>query len=184
MWRLGLSVDPEEQKSLGITDKVLRATKPRYARNEHDRKLRAAKLESIVKQLITYDSAPKEGILPNFGPLPNLKYDGYGAILISEDSLVKLGQKIVRGITYLVDKSFIDDTYKINVYFVEDNKATEVVRTIEAYGATHDKGPGIIVKHVTASEGRLASLWLIEIWGKLKIYAVVIPVHQPNQSAT
>ena len=28
LWRLGLSVDPKDQKSLGITNKVLRSTKP------------------------------------------------------------------------------------------------------------------------------------------------------------
>ena len=108
LWRLGLSVDPKDQKSLGITNKVLRSTKPEYASNERDKTLRTEKLKRIVKQLTKYDKIPEKGILPNFGPQPNLRYDQFVTIPIDEESLVRLGQKIIRGITYLFNKSFID----------------------------------------------------------------------------
>jgi hypothetical protein len=174
LWRLGLSVDPKDQKSLGITDKVLRSTKPIFARNEHDRKRRTAKLKSIVEQLRMFQSPPEKGILPNFGPQANLQYDQYVTIPIYEESLVKLGRKIIRGITYLFNNSFIDDQYTINVYLVEDHKAQDVVKMIETYGVTHHRGPGVIVKYAISEEGGLSSLWLIEIWGKLKLYGVVL----------
>ena len=72
-------------------------------------------------------------------------------------------------------KSLIDNQHTINVYLIEDHKAQEVVQTIEAYGVTRHRGPGIVVKYAMSDEGGLSSLWLIEIWGKLKLYAVVLP---------
>jgi|SRR5687767_9626366 len=174
LWRLGLSIDPEDQKSLGISNKVLRSTKPIYAKNKRDSKLRAAKLKRIVEQLMIFRSIPEKGLLPNFGPQPNLRYDQYVTIPIDEETLVKLGQKIIKGITYLFNKSFIDDQYTINVYLVEDHNAQEVVQTIEKYGVTHHRGPGVLVKYAMSNEGGLSSLWLIEIWGKLKLYGVVL----------
>jgi hypothetical protein len=184
LWRLGLSINPEDRKSLGITDKILRATNPLFAKNGRDKKFRTEKLKSIIRQLMEYGSMPKEGILPNFGPQPGLNYEGIGEIPILEDSLPKLGRKIVRGITYLFESSFIDDSYKINVLFLEDNKAQDVLKAIEAKGTIHDQGPGIVVKHAKANEGGLSSIWLIEIWGKLKMYAVVMPSLNINKSDT
>jgi len=175
LWRLGLSIDPKEKKSLGITDKVLRSTNPKYAKNEHDRRMRAAKLASIAKQLTITNHVPQKGLLPNFGPQPNLHYNGYVAIPISEENIVKLGQKIVRGITYIYNKAFITEDYRINVYVIEDHRAQEVLKTIEAFGVAQNRGPGIVVKYAMTSEGGLSSLWYIEIWGRFKLYAVVIP---------
>lgn len=184
LWRLGLSVDPKNQKSLGITARVLRSTKPIYAKNERDRKLRSAKLKSIVKQLMFFRNPPQDGILPNFGPQPNLQYDQYVTIPIDEESLVKLGRKIIRGTTYLFNKSFIDNQYAINVYLIEDHKAQEVVKLIETYGETRHRGAGVVVKYAMSDEGGLSSLWLIEIWGRLKLYGVVLRKQGPIQQTT
>jgi len=174
LWRFGLSIDPEDQKSLGISNKVLCSTRPIFAKNERDRKHRAAKLKNIVEQLML-PNFPEKGVLPNFGPQPNLRYDQNVTIPINEESLAKLGQKIIRGITYLFNNSLIDNRYNINVYLIEDHKAREVVKTIETYGEIHDRGPGIVVKHAMSDEGGLSSLWFIEIWGKLRLYGVVFP---------
>jgi hypothetical protein len=184
LWRLGLSVDPKDQKSLGITDKVLRSTNPKYAKNERDRLMRAAKLASIVKQLKVSNSVPQKGLLPNFGPQANLHYNGYVAIPISEENIVKLGQKIVRGITYIYNNALITEDYSINVYVIEDYKAQEVLKTIETFGVVQDRGPGIVVKYALTSEGGLSSLWYIEIWGRFKLYAVVIPKQGVSDAIT
>ena len=136
---------------------------------------RVSKLKRIVEQLRIFQNAPKDGILPNFGPQSNLHYDQYVTIPIDEQSLVKLGQKIIRGITYRFHKSLVDDHYIINVYLIENHKAQEVVQTIENYGVTHHRGPGIVVKYAMSDEGGLSSLWFIEIWGRLKLYGVILP---------
>jgi hypothetical protein len=176
---LGLCVDPQEQKSLGINDKVLRAINPLYAKNDRDKKFREAKRRRIIEQLRIYDTVPKKGILPNFIPYPSKKHNGYAFINIPEDYLFKLGEKIVRGITYLSNKVFLDETYNIKVDFIENNKAEAVAKTIEKQGVTNNIGPGILVKYAITSD-RVLSLWLIEIWGKLKMYVTVIKSHQPN----
>jgi hypothetical protein len=150
--RLGLSVDPQDQKSLGIADTALRSVNPLYASSDHDRQRRAAKRERILKELTRYDSVPTEGILPNFGPQPNLVYPDFGAIPISEDYLIRLGQKIIRGLIYLVEHSFIDDRYRISVYMAEAHKVQQVVSMIESYGVVYDRGPGIVVTHAKTSE--------------------------------
>lgn len=174
LWRFGLCLDPDKQISSGISAKVRRAIDPRFAKNDRDRKHREAKRVSILRQLIEYDSVPTEGIFPNFGPQPSLHYDGYGAIPILPDNLISFGQKIVRGVTYIIDNSFIDERFRINIYIVEEHKAGEVLRLIEEHGEIHHRGPGI--KVARAVDQGVLSLWLIEIWSRLRMYATVVPV--------
>lgn len=177
LWRLGMCVDPEDWRSVGITQKVMRSTNPLYAKNDRDRQARAAKRQLILKQVVVHDQPPTVSVLPNFGVQPHLTYDGYPVIPLPADNLIRLGQKIVRGLTYLERQFFIDDKYQVNVYFLENANGAEIVRLLEQRGTTHSKGPGIAVKHAYTDEGALASLWYIEIWGRLKMYGAVVPMH-------
>jgi hypothetical protein len=177
LWRLGLSVDPTEQASLGVTDKVLRSVKPALAESPKDAKARQNKLKKILAQLSIVSSPPPRGLLPNFGLIPGLQYPEIVQIPIDDDALVRLGQKVIRGLTYIATAAMIDPYYAISIYFLEDDKGADFVSLVKQRGVVHEKGPGITVAHATSDEGGLSSLWYIEIWGKLKMYGTVIPAH-------
>jgi hypothetical protein len=48
----------------------------------------------------------------------------------------------------------------------------------------YDRGPGIVVTHAKTSEGGLASLWLIGIWSRLKLYGAVVPTLAASLAAS
>jgi hypothetical protein len=105
LWRLGLSIDPAEQASLGVSQRVLRSVKPEFAKSPKDAVARRRKLERIMKQLKVVTKLPVVGVLPNFGPIPGLKYPAIVQIPIDNEALEKLGQKIIRGLTYISTSS-------------------------------------------------------------------------------
>ena len=183
LWRLGLSIDPTEQASLGVSDKVLRSVKPEFAKSPKDAAARKHKLERIMKELMVVSKLPDVGILPNFGLIPGLKYPMLVQIPIEHPAIEKLGQKIVRGFTYISTGQFIDHTYSINIYFLEDEKGRDFVSLVQTHGATHKAGPGIKVSYAFTDEGGAASLWYIKIWGRLKLYGAVVPIQQSHGNA-
>lgn len=180
--RLGLSIDPAEQASLGVSDRVLRSLKPEFAKSPKDAAARGRKLERIRRELKVVNRLPEVGVLPNFGLIPGLKYPAIVQIPIDHIAFEKLGQKIIRGLTYISTAQLIDYTYSINVYFLEDEKGRDFVALVQRRGATHESGPGIKVSYAFTDEGGVASLWYIEIWGKLKLYGTVIPKQQPHEN--
>ena len=167
LWRLGLCVDPVEQASLGVTDKVLRSIKPEFAKSPRDATARRRKLEKIIKQLKIVRRLPQAGVLPNFGLIPGLDYPAIVEIPIDSEALERLGQKIIRGMTFIATGQLIDESYSINLYFLEDEKGRDFVATVQAHGATTKSGPGIKVSYAFTDEGGAASLWYIEIWRRL-----------------
>ncbi len=184
LWRLGLSVDPTEQASLGVTDKVVRSIKPEFAKSTRDAAARRRKLERIIKQLKVIRELPQVGVLPNFGLIPGLTYPAIVQIPIDNEALERLGQKIIRGITFIANGQLIDKSYSINVYFLEDEKGRDFVAIVKTHGATNEAGPGIKVSYAFTDEGDAASLWYIEIWGRLKLYGAVVPKKQSREIAT
>ena len=178
LWRLGLSIDPADQASLGVTDRVLKSVKPGLARSAKDREARRRKMARIVTQLSAVSSPTSEGLLPNFGLVPGLDYPVIVSIPIDQNALIRLGQKIIRGVTYLESGSLIDSSYSIRLYFLEDDKGHDFITKVRSRGQLHESGPGISVTHAKTDEGGLSSLWFIEIWRKLKMCGVVIPSEQ------
>jgi hypothetical protein len=121
---------------------------------------------------------PSRGVLPNFGPRRGVPYPHYSAISIPAAALHRLGEKIVRGITYLATTgSLIDQRYLIETHVVED--ANIEVVAIDAFvaskGVQYARGPGIAVTRAPAVDDPLIALFHIEIWGRLRLRASVVP---------
>jgi hypothetical protein len=171
--RLGLCIDPNDAKSSGIADKVLRSINPICARNRRDRRIRERKRTKIMEQTHSFTSIPNEGIFPNFGPQSNVYYPQYLSILISDKNLRYFGEKLVRGMTYITNNSFIEKDYEIQIHFVRDSDATPFVSLVNKYGYKHNRGPGIVIERAQAHNDIKTALFTIEIWGKLRMYASV-----------
>lgn len=170
---LGLCVDPKEAKVSGIADKALRSIDPEQAKNERDKRARQNSREKIKKEISKLDSIPMNGVLPNFGPKSNATYPPHLAITIQSDKLKAFACKLVRGMHYVINKSFIEENDKIEIFFAKDNSEVKNVnQKISRYGQTHSIEPGITVGHVFSEDKHIA-LYVIDIWNKLKIHASV-----------
>ncbi|WP_392535430.1 HNH endonuclease [Nostoc sp. C117] len=172
--RLGICIDSEDAKSSGITDKVLRSIDPDYANDRREKRIRERKREKIKKEIVRWEAIPTIGFHPNFRVQSNVYYREYPSIPISVDKLERLCHKIVRGITYFVDQTFIENNFEIQFFTVDDKAAQPILEKYQQYLETYDR-PGIKVVRAMISDNPDAGFYAIEIWGRLKMYAVVKP---------
>ena len=173
MIRIGLCLDPNDPKSLGIPQKAVRAISPQFAKDENDTLLRDAKCRQILGQASFGHNEPDHGMYPNFGNVFNVPKQNQIAISISPESVRRLTEKIVRGITFLEDSRYIESPYEISFYALHDKDAFPVVSLIKRFGKVYANEPGIIITRAVLPEDRLTSLYLIDIWWRFKMYGHV-----------
>lgn len=173
--KLGLTLDPQELSSLGIPDKTLRSLNPQYGRNNRDRFQRQKKREKVLKDIQVFQKLPQIGIFPNFGPLPNVEYISYPVVFIDPRDVEKFAEKIVRGIAYIADKSFIENYYKIELIVVEDDKATEIKDLVDKRGVIFERGPAFQAKRLLIENDPVGGIYFINIWRRFRFYVLVSP---------
>jgi hypothetical protein len=174
--RLGLCLDPRDARASGVAEKALRSIRPEAGRTPRDKMARQAKRSEILGEIEVYEAPPTAGVFPNFGPDPTIQYPVLAGVKVPADRLIALGQKIVRGLTYHFERRFIEcDKEDIQIFFVSDEDATQIMGAARQYGQTFHKGPGIAVTRAVAQDGSDAGLFTIQIWGRLKIYASLCP---------
>ena len=173
--KLGLCLDPNDLNSLGIPDRVLRALNPSLGKNERDQKHRLAKREKMIKEVKVFKDLPQIGIFPNFGAQPNINYQEYPVVTLEEDEINQFAEKMVRGIAYISDNSFIDENYIIKPYILDEKKSIDLRKLVDSTAIIFDRSPGLMVKQALVGNNKVAGIYLIEIWGRFRIYAMVTP---------
>lgn len=173
--RLGLCLDPSELRSLGIPNKALRSINPNCAKKPKDRIHREKRRKNIVRNLIPHDQIPEEAIFPNFGPIDNSQEARQSGVLVKEEDLKTLTEKLVRGTSYVLEKQYIEPKYKIDVIFAHNSPATVFIDLIKKFGTFHLLVPGITLGRAVVEEDPICCIVSIEIWGKLRLYASVEP---------
>lgn len=174
--RFGLCIGPEEALAAGIGEKALRSINPKYATNEKDRRARQARRDMVLREMHKLDSPDVEGIFPGFGARPNLEYDGYFGIGIPADSVMRYGEKVVRGVTYLRTERLIPASYRIEVRVKHDRDAADFLAAFKGKAMVVSRGPGVVVEHALALDDGISALFHVAIWGRYKIYAMVAQV--------
>jgi hypothetical protein len=174
LYRLGLCVSQKDDASKGIQPKVVKALNSERGKNEKDKRARQRNKEKMLSQIVQLDPTPGMEFFPGFGPKPGQEGGPYTVVGLPHDALVKLTEKIVRGITYIVDKSFIEDDYVIEAYFVEERAAADVLYMIARYGTVYHRGPGILIQRAVTAEDPKTAMYAIEIWQRLKMCATVM----------
>lgn len=172
--RFGLCIDPTEHKSLGIAQKALRSVSPIHAKKDKDREHRLKRRHKVLRTLIPHDLIPEESIFPNFGGHEGFPPEDQPGVLIAQSDLMMLGEKLVRGITYVVDGRFIEKDHKVEVFFLRDNAAAPIVAQLQKHGTIYECGPGIKVIRAVAHDMPTSALFSIEIWGRLCMYAAIL----------
>jgi hypothetical protein len=173
--RLGMSIGREEARASGIADKVIRSMDPSAAHDEKDRAARARRHAALGKEMIDVADGAQSAILPGFGPNPDPAKRSSRGVLVPKESLERLGEKIVRGLTYLLAGKLIGDEYLLEVFVINGEAALPVNEILERHGVRHERGPGVTVRHAPAGDDPTSGVFEIEIWGRLKLYAGVHP---------
>ncbi len=172
--RLGLCLESNDLASKGIPDRVLRSLNPEFGKGEREKEYRKRKRNRVLRQIKVLDRAPTENIFPNFGPMPQTIYPEYAVVEIQKETLDEFAQKITKGTVYTLDKTLIDDSYKIDVYIIEDEKAADINALINQFGTVYDRRPGLLVERAIVENEKVAGLYRFEIWARFRMFVTVI----------
>lgn len=169
----GLCVDPDDPKSAGIVEKALRALAAEKGKTEKDIRARAAHRQKILGQVFEGDAIPYQAVYPGFGPQPGIHDAMRVAIPVSATGIRRLVEKVVRGITYLQDKQFVENPYKVEQFVLTDEGAAPIKDILNRFGQIYERGPGITVTRAVVPEDQMTAVYGIEIWGRFNAYAVL-----------
>jgi hypothetical protein len=172
--RLGLCVPPDAAAAAGVPAKVLRSLDPKAAKSDRDRRIRAADRSRVLRELLPFGVPPAGGVLPGFGLQSESQYSDYAGILIPAGSLERLGEKLIRGITYVHHGALLGAPYRVRVYVITDAAAGPMGRLIERHARVFDRGPGIAVFRSEAEDDPLVALYKVVVWGRLVLFGAVL----------
>jgi hypothetical protein len=91
-------------------------------------------------------------------------------ISIPEDSLPAMTEKIIRGIAFREDDSFIEPDQKIRFFLVRDEDVKDVKEMLDRAGKEFKREPGLVVRRARSADG---DLYEITFWDQFKAYATV-----------
>jgi hypothetical protein len=175
MIRIGLCLDPNQEESKGIHERARRAIDPAHGKSGKDQKARAAMRRRLQSEAFFDDAIPMEAVYPNFGPDWQPNGGSATALPISQRKVYRLAEKIVRGLIYLDDGLFVSEDYVVNTYTLTDESAKPLIEMAIKFGKAHSRGPGISVVKATVPEDNISSLFVVEIWGRFRMYSLVEP---------
>ena len=96
------------------------------------------------------------------------------AIPVPKKAIDRLVEKIVRGLTFLEDKAFIESTHAIESHVMHEESASDFRAMISRFGTVYERPPGLLVGRSVTPEDGVSSIYRIEIWGQFRIYASVV----------
>jgi len=173
LMRLACCVEPKTAATSGIYQKVLRSMDASFAPNQKEARIRIAKRNKILGEMLHGDQIPDAGIYPGLGERWGRQKNAQTALLIPASSFRRITEKIVRGIFYIEDKQYIESPYIIDFYALQDDGASEIIELLAHFGKEYARGPGILIKSAITPEDGISAIVSIEIWGSFKMYAAV-----------
>ena len=101
--------------------------------------------------------------------------------------------KIVRGIAYISNKSIIDDSYKFEVFFIDENNlesqndpANYIVKdwhnVLNNIGQTYERPPSFIAKRYLVENDKVGGIYNIDIWDRFNAFVIIYPKSITNSS--
>lgn len=171
--RFGMCVDPDSIAAKGIADKALRAVNSKYGRDERDKEKRSRSRHRLLQTAMPVSFLDPRGVLPDKNP-PPISKKSFG-ILIPADALKRMGNKFIRGITFVASKIYIDSQHEVSIFFAHEIDCQFIVQMLNQYGKRYDHGPGLVIKYAPSLDDPQSGLYYIEIWNKVYMYGTVTP---------
>jgi hypothetical protein len=97
------------------------------------------------------------------------------AISIPAAFFRRITEKVVKGITYLENKRFIEPPHRIEFFALDDQGASTMREALDAYGKILAREPGIVIRRAVTPDDGVSALYEIEFWKQFKTYASVLP---------
>jgi len=180
--RVVLALNTKHPASAGLVDAALRAMDPKAGRDEKDAAARAARAKKILKDTFKGEEIPKDAMLPGLGERWGRSEGEQMAVQIPRSHLTDMTEKIVRGLVYREDGSFIETPYKIDTYIVDDEGAKVCKEMLDKAGKNFKREPGLEIRRAAVEGDDHAGLYEITFWQQFKTYATVQKSEAPAQA--
>lgn len=174
LMRLACCVDPKTAAASGIYKKVLRSMDARYAPNQKEARIRIARRNKLLAEMLHGDQIPEDGAYPGLGERWGRPKGAQVAMMITASSFHRLTEKIVRGIFFIEYSQYIEPPHSINFYALEDDGASEIIEMLTHFGKEYARGPGILINCAVTPEDGVSAIISIEVWGSFRMYAAVL----------
>ncbi|MBW2324245.1 MAG: hypothetical protein JRF41_12155 [Deltaproteobacteria bacterium] len=179
--RFGLCLDRTQEGAKGIPEKALRSINPKAGKNIKDSYHRQKIRQKTLREALMANEIPKTAILPGFGLHPSQDFADVIGITVGVNELEALGEKLVRGITYVSSGRYIEEDHEIKIYF-DPNQGAAFAELVEKYGTKHHRGPGISVSYAAAEDDPVSGVFDFTLWGTYRFWAAVNPSKGRNIS--
>lgn len=173
--RIALCLDPNDSGFKGMAEKAHRSMDPRHAKNPGDRRARAGLAAKINSELMIGEAIPSEGTYPSLGERWGRPRHAGVALTIPADFFRRITEKVVRGITYIEGKRFIEPPHCVEFFALDDAGAATMRQVLESYGEVLAREPGIVIRRAVTPDDGVSALYEIEFWKQFKSYASVMP---------
>lgn len=181
--RLALGIDPESLGGRGIVDSALRSMDPDRAKNDRDRRARAARRAALERDLLPGDQLPLASALPGLGPSKDLPLDSQLGTYVHAGDIERFIRKLIRGLTYLQLEQYIEARHTIDVRFYNPGDAHLLTDYLDRRAEVLERGPGIRARVARVSGDPVTAAYEFIIWGQLTAYGLVLPTERPGLSA-
>ena len=177
--RIGLCLDPKDVVTMGIPQKALRALKPSFGKDKKDSVSRAKKGDSIKSKLYQIRGDSLKGVLPHFGPKQGVINESPATVDISELDLLKIGEKLIRGMLYVTGEYYIGPEYEVKSYINTEEANRMFEEWYAKHGITYKLAPGIEAVMIQR-DNPWVSLFRFMIWNRLIIHGSVMLAKDVN----
>jgi hypothetical protein len=168
-----MTLDPRAFETSGIPQKVLRSLKPELATSDLDAQARSASQKRLLRS-IHQGPISEENVFPTAGMQQARRSSDPIALHIPATHFQKVAEKMVRGISYVADETFIEPPLKVDFIPIRSDINSEFVEIIKQQGVAMECGPGITIRRVLVVDMPPCGLYEIELWGgQLCLYASV-----------
>jgi hypothetical protein len=175
---IGLCVPPLEYESRGIAQKAMRSVTPECGHDKHDAESRERSRQRVIEKAKAVDltTVPIASILPEFGFHSGDDPSKQLSVRVSVSDLKAIGEKLIRGTTWVLAKAYIDTDHSIHIDFPRNPTAGPFFEDLQRYGTLYSLGTGLSIFRAASGDCQ-SGIFLITIWGRLHLYGCVAPVN-------
>jgi hypothetical protein len=172
---MAMCVDPTKAEASGLSKSALASMGIGVSNiDDAERARRRALLKRIMEDVIPAKDLGDTPLLPGLGFHEGFTVEEQSAIVVPEDLLKRVAEKILRGCEYKLNhESYIKPPYQLNVYFAHDTDVadSEIFKLLK----TSSLGPGLeIGRGESPDDGHEHIIFYkLLVWGTVPIYGII-----------
>jgi hypothetical protein len=167
--RVGLCLDPENPASRSIVQAAMRSIDAERGRDPVDAQRRLLRARKLMSQALYGTQIQEENVYPGVPRREDIPAEDRVGILIPADYFPRMAHKIAR----IHEHKFIEPPYVIDFYPPVEANVILFEQLLSEFGATYDRGPGLVVQRAVTVDEEFSSIFKITFWEQFVMLASI-----------